>query len=55
MSGQWTAKGDGENALVQFIFTDKGLAPVEVPLTIKDEKVTSNGERYFVGKSDTCK
>jgi hypothetical protein len=55
MSGQWTAKGDGENALVQFIFNDKGLAPVEVPLTIKDEKVTSNGERYFVGKSGTCK
>lgn len=55
MSGQWTAKGDGENAIVQFIFNDKGLAPVEVPLTIKDEKVTSNGERYFVGKSEVCK
>lgn len=55
MSGQWSAKGDGENATIQFIFDDKGLAPVEVPLTIKDEKVTSNGERYFVGKSDACK
>jgi len=54
MSGQWTAKGDGENAIVQFIFTNKSLAPVEVALTIKDEKVLSNGERYFVGKSDKC-
>jgi len=54
MSGQWTAKGDGENATVQFIFTNRSLAPVEVALTIKDDKVLSNGERYFVGKSDKC-
>jgi hypothetical protein len=55
MKGQWTAKGDGEKATIQFIFEDKGIAPIEVPLTIADEKVTSNGERYFVGKSDLCK
>ncbi len=55
LAGQWTAKGDGEKATIQFIFTNKSLAPVEVPLTINDEKVTSNGERYFVGKSDKCK
>src|SRR6478609_1021 len=55
MSGQWTAKGDGEKATVQFIFADKGLAPVEIPLLMKDEKVTSSGERYFVGESDKCK
>jgi len=55
MSGQWTAKGDGEKATVQFIFSDKGLPPVEVALLMKDEKVTSDGERYFVGESDKCK
>jgi len=54
MSGQWTAKGDGENATVQFIFANKSLPPIEVVLTIKDDKVLSNGERYFVGKSDKC-
>jgi len=54
LTGQWTAKGDGENATLQFIFTNKSIAPVEVSLNIKDEKVTSNGERYFVGKSDKC-
>lgn len=55
LTGQWTAKGDGEKATMQFIFTNKSLSPVEVPLTIGDEKITSNGERYFVGNSDTCK
>lgn len=55
LAGQWTAKGDGEKATLQFIFSNKSLSPVEVPLTINDEKVTSNGERYFVGKSDKCK
>jgi len=55
LSGQWSAKGDGEKATLQFIFSNKSLSPVEVPLTINDEKVMSNGERYFVGKSDKCK
>lgn len=55
LSGQWSAKGDGEKATLQFIFSNKSLSPVEVPLTINDEKVMSNGDRYFVGKSDKCK
>lgn len=55
LSGQWTAKGDGEKATLQFIFTNKSLSPIEVPLIINDEKITSNGERYFVGNSDKCK
>ncbi len=55
MSGQWTAKGDGEKATVQFIFTNKSLAPIEVELTIQEEKIIVNGERYFVGNSDKCK
>jgi hypothetical protein len=54
LTGQWSAKGDGEKATVQFIFTNKSISPVEVSLTIKDEKVMSNGERYFVGNSDKC-
>jgi len=55
LTGQWSAKGDGEKATLQFIFSNKSLSPVEVPLTIDDEKLMSNGERYFVGKSDKCK
>ncbi len=55
LTGQWAAKGDGEKATLQFIFSNKSLSPIEVSLTIKDEKVISNGERYFVGNSDKCK
>jgi hypothetical protein len=55
LTGQWSAKGDGEKATLQFIFTNKSISPIEVSLTIKDEKVMSNGERYFVGNSDKCK
>lgn len=55
LTGQWSARGDGEKATIQFIFSNKNLSPVEVPLTIKDDKVMSNGARYFVGASDKCK
>jgi hypothetical protein len=55
LTGQWSAKGDGEKATIQFIFSNKSISPVEAALTIKDEKVMSNGERYFVGNSDKCK
>jgi hypothetical protein len=55
LTGLWSAKGDGEKATLQFIFTNKSIAPVEVAFTIKDEKVVSDGERYFVGNSDKCK
>ena len=55
LTGLWTAKGDGEKATMQFIFKNKSISPVEVLFTIKDEKVMSDGERYFVGNSDKCK
>lgn len=55
MEGQWSIKGDGEKATVQFIFTNKSLAPIEILITIQEEKILIGGERYFVGKSDTCK
>ena len=55
LTGSWTAKGDGAKAALQFIFTNKSISPVEVAFTIEDEKVISDGERYFVGKSDRCK
>jgi hypothetical protein len=55
LSGQWSAKGDGEKAVVQFVFTNKGVPPIEVPMTIKEEKIFINGERYFVANSDKCK
>jgi hypothetical protein len=35
--------------------TFKKLPEVNVDLTIKDEKITVNGERYFAAESDKCK
>lgn len=54
-AGKWTVTGTGEVATIQFTFDKKGLPMLEAPLTIKDEQVFSNGERYFVGQSDKCK
>jgi len=54
-SGKWMVTGTGEETTIQFTFTKKNLPPFETHLTIKDEKVFSNGERYFVGQSDKCK
>jgi len=55
LSGTWSVKSTGEKAMVQFNFNKKKLAQAEVSISIKDEKILSNGERYFVGKSDRCK
>lgn len=54
LSGKWIVEGTGEDAAIQFTFNKKDLAPFAAPLKMKDEKVYSDGERYFVGKSDKC-
>lgn len=56
-SGQWTVDGIGEQTTLHLIFKNKkkGLAPFDIVLNIKDEKIFANGERYFTGPSSKCK
>lgn len=55
-AGKWTVTGTGPSATIQFAFSGKKSLPaLEAPVQIEDEKVLSNGERYFVGQSDKCK
>ena len=54
-TGKWKVTGTGEKATIQFTFDKKKLPMLEAPLFIRDEKVFSNEERYFVGQSDKCK
>ncbi len=54
-SGKWMVTGTGAETTIRFTFNKKNLPSLEAPLIIKDEQVYSNGERYFVGKSDKCK
>lgn len=53
-SGTWEVTGNGANALIRFTFKDKKLAPFEAPLLLDDERILSNGDRYYVGNSDKC-
>ena len=53
LSGTWSAEGVGENGKLKLTF--EKLPPLEAPLHIEDEKITSNGERYFVAESEKCK
>lgn len=55
LSGKWLVEGKGQEALLSLTFHKEGLEPLEVLLKLEDEKIYSNGERYFVGKSDKCK
>lgn len=55
LSGKWVVEGKGEEALLRLTFNKEGLEPIEALLKLKDEKIYSNGERYFVGQSDKCK
>jgi len=54
-SGKWSVKGPGPVTAIQFTFDKKDLPMLEAPLSIKEEQVFSNDERYFVGQSDKCK
>ena len=56
-SGQWTVDGVGEQTTMHLVFKSKKkeLAPMDIVLSIKDEKIFANGERYFVGESTKCK
>lgn len=54
-SGTWEVTGSGPQATIKFTFNDKKLSPIEASLQIDDEKILSNGERYYVGNSDKCK
>jgi hypothetical protein len=54
LSGKWIVIGTGDEGRIQFTFDKKKLAVFEAQLKLKDEKVYSDGERYFVGESDKC-
>ena len=55
LSGTWSVSGIGEETTIQLSFSKNSLSRLEAKLTIKDEQVFSNGERYFVGQSEKCK
>jgi len=54
-SGQWTTQGIGEQTKLHFTFKKKDVPPLDVTLTIKDEKIYANGERYIIAQSTKCK
>jgi hypothetical protein len=54
LKGSWTVNGLGDQTKLTLTF-DKGQSPLEATLTIKDEKIYTNGERYYAGYSDYCK
>jgi hypothetical protein len=52
LSGRWSAEGIGEHGLLKLEF--KKLPSVQVPLSIKEERIFANGERYFIAESYQC-
>ncbi|HEV8512703.1 MAG TPA: hypothetical protein VGQ59_05485 [Cyclobacteriaceae bacterium] len=54
-SGQWTVEGIGVQTKLHLTFKKKKVPPLEVTLTIKDEKIYAEGERYFIAQSTKCK
>ncbi len=54
-SGTWTVEGVGEQTTLHITFKKKELSPLDIVLSIKDEKIYANGDRYFVGEASKCK
>jgi hypothetical protein len=52
-SGFWSTSSIGDTGVLKLEF--KKLPPVELTLTIKDNQITVNGDRYFVADTDKCK
>jgi len=52
-SGTWSTESVGDNGVLKLDF--KKLAPVEISMTIKEEQIWINNERYFAAVSDRCK
>jgi hypothetical protein len=54
-SGHWIVDGVGDQTTMHLTFKKKDVPPMDIVLSIKDEKIFANGERYFVGESKKCK
>ena len=52
-SGTWSTESIGETGTIKLNF--KKLPAVELPISIKDEKIFVNDERYFAAESENCK
>jgi len=55
MSGTWTVVGDGPEATLNLTFNKKGLSPLTVPLTLRDEELYVGDERYYASEATGCK
>lgn len=55
MSGNWTVVGEGSEATLNLTFTKKGLRPLTVPMTLKDEEMYVGYERYYASQATGCK
>jgi hypothetical protein len=51
--GTWSLTSDKDKATITLTF--KKLKPITLEVQGKDEEIYVNGNRYFVGESDTCK
>jgi len=54
LTGTWSADGVGEHGLLHLAF-DKELPPLDIELTMKEEKFYAGSDRYFIAVSDQCK
>jgi hypothetical protein len=55
MRGSWTVEGKGPDAMLNLTFDKKGLSPLTVPLTLKDEELFVGDERYYASEATGCK
>ena len=52
-AGTWTIAGKNNKATITLSF--KKLKPISIELEARDQEIYVNGNRYFVGESETCK
>jgi hypothetical protein len=54
LTGTWVASGVGDTGELTFEFKKK-LPALKATLTIRDEKIFANEDRYFAAESSKCK
>jgi len=53
-SGTWSVEGTGPETVLTLTFEKEKIPPIQVMLSIREEKIYAAGERYYAGFSDQC-
>ncbi len=53
-TGRWNVEGNGPETVLNLVFDKEKAPPIDMVVSIQDEKIFVRGVRYYAGYSDYC-